>query len=162
MKREEMITFLCRAYAPDECGKDQYDGSAYFTDVSGNHWANTTIGWAFENDITSGVGNGLFGMGRTVTREQTVAFLHRAEGAPGTGALGKDHYDDVPGNADAWYQAPIGWAYNQGISGGTATRTFGFGSTPSREETVLFMCRTLDPAVCPPSTEPVAPTIGKS
>lgn len=162
LKREEMITFLCRAYAPGECRKDQYNGSAYFADVPADHWANITIGWAFENGFTNGVGNGLFGMGQTVTREQTMAFLHRAEEVPGTGTLGKDHYDDVPGNADAWYQAPIGWAYNQGVSGGTASRTFGFGSTPSREETTLFMCRTLDRAICPPSKEPVTPTIGKS
>jgi len=161
LKREEMITFLCRAYAPEECRKDRYDGSAYFTDVPDDHWANTTIGWAFENHITSGVGNGLFGMGRTLTREQTVTFLHRAEGEPHTSTVGKDHYDDVPGNADVWHQAPIGWAYDQGIAGGTATSTFGFGSTPSREETMLFMCRTLDPAICPPSKEPVTPTIPK-
>ena len=162
LKREEMITFLCRAYAPDECRKDQYDGSAYFTDVPDDHWANIPIGWAVENHITSGVGNGLFGMGQTLTREQTMAFLYRAEGAPDTGTLGKEHYDDVPGNADAWYQAPIGWAYNHGITGGTATNTFGFRSTPSREETMLFMCRTLDPAICPPSQEPVSPTVRKN
>ncbi len=162
LKREEMITFLCRAYAPDECTRTQYDGSAYFTDVPGDHWANTTIGWAFENGITSGVGNGLFGMGQTLTREQTMAFLHRAEGEPDTGTLGTDHYDDVPPNADAWYQTPIGWAYDQGITGGTADRTFGFRSTPSREETMLFMCRTLDRAICPPSKEPVMPTARKS
>ena len=162
LRREEMITFLCRAYAPDECTKDQYDGSAYFADVPDDHWANIPIGWAFESHITSGVGNGLFGMGQTLTREQTMAFLYRAEGAPDTGTLGKDHYDDIPGNTDAWYQAPIGWAYNQGITGGTATNTFGFRSTPSREETMLFMCRTLDPAICPPSKEPVTPTIRKS
>jgi len=162
LKREEMITFLCRAYAPEECRKDQYDGSVYFADVPDDHWANTTIGWAFENHITGGVGNGLFGMGQTVTREQTMAFLHRAQGAPDTDTLGKDHYDDVPGNADAWYQAPIGWAYNQGITGGTTAGTFGFKSTPSREETMLFMCRTLDPAICPPSKEPVTPTITQS
>ena len=158
LKREEMITFLCRAYAPAECSKDQFNGSAYFADVPEDHWANTTIGWAFENNITSGIGNGLFGIGRTLTREQTVTFLHRAEGTPTPGTLGEDHYDDVPGNADAWYQAPIGWAYDQGITGGTAARTFGFQSTPSREETMLFMCRTLDPAICPPSKEPVAST----
>ena len=155
-----MITFLCRAYAPDECKSERYDGSAYFTDVPPDHWANVAIGWAFENSITSGVGNGLFGMGRTLTREQTVAFLHRAEGSPATNTLGRDHYDDVPGNAQVWYQAPIGWAYTQGISGGTATGTFGFLSTPSREETMLFMCRTLEPDICPPSREPVTPTMG--
>ncbi|MDE0232797.1 MAG: S-layer homology domain-containing protein [bacterium] len=157
-----MITFLCRAYAPDECRSDQYNGSAYFADVPDDHWANTTIGWAFENGITSGVGNGLFGMGQTVTREQTMAFLYRAEGTPDTGTLGTDHYDDVPTNSDAWYQAPIGWAYSQGITGGTATNTFGFRSTPSREETMLFMCRTFAPAICPSSREPVAPTTGDS
>lgn len=162
LKREEMITFLCRAYAPDECRRTQFDGSAYFADVPGDHWANTTIGWAVENGITSGVGNGLFGMGQTLTREQTMAFLYRAEGAPDTGTVGKDHYDDVPGDADAWYQTPIGWSYEQGITGGTAAGTFGFRSTPFREETMLFMCRTLDPAICPPSKEPVTPTTRKS
>ena len=52
-------------------------GSDFFTDVSAEHWANQTIGWAATHGITSGVGGGRFGPDGTITRAQIVTFLHR-------------------------------------------------------------------------------------
>ncbi|MDE0132301.1 MAG: S-layer homology domain-containing protein [bacterium] len=52
-------------------------GSDLFEDVSVGHDADRSIGWALTNGITSGIGQGQFGPGGTVTRAQIVTFLHR-------------------------------------------------------------------------------------
>ena len=35
--------------------------------------------WAYENDVTGGVGDGKFGVGQTCTRGQIVTFLYKAD-----------------------------------------------------------------------------------
>ena len=52
-------------------------GPASFDDVPAGHWADEEIGWAVANGITQGVGDGLFDMGRVVTRVQIAAFMFR-------------------------------------------------------------------------------------
>ena len=61
-------------------------GSDAFDDVPAGHWADEAIGWAVDNDITSGVGKGRFDLDGTVTRAQITTFLHRTVSAlQGTG-----------------------------------------------------------------------------
>ena len=45
------------------------------------HWADEEIGWAVANEITRGVGGGLFDMGRVVTRAQIATFMFRVASA---------------------------------------------------------------------------------
>ena len=94
----------------------------------------------------------MFGGDRTLTREETVTFLFRASGSPGGGVWGSDVYDDVPAGRSHWADRPIGWAYDQGITGGSSPRVFGFGTATVREDMVLFLCRTVAPEVCAPLT----------
>ena len=144
LTRYEMVTFLCRAFDPGACGSGTR-GSDTFGDVPVDHWANHPIGWAVEQGITSGVSTTEFGGSLTLPREQIAAFLFRAKGSPAGGTLGSDVYTDVPSDRSQWANQPIGWAYDQGISGGIAPGTFGFGTFLAREEMVLFLCRTLAP-----------------
>ena len=48
-----------------------------FDDVPVGFWAEDAIGWAVTNNITAGVGGGLFGPHGFVTRAQAVTFLYR-------------------------------------------------------------------------------------
>lgn len=154
LKREQMVTFLCRAYAPTECEAGTTAGSDRFADVPAGHYADFSIGWAHEQGITTGVGADRFGLGQTLTREQIATFLYRAEGSPGTGPTGGSVYGDVPGDGSEWYQKPIGWSYEQGIVGGVSAASFGFGTTVVREEMVLSLCRAVAEDVCPAVTAP--------
>ena len=52
-------------------------GSASFDDVSPQHQADPSIGWAVTNGITSGIGNRMFDPDGTVDRAQIVTFLYR-------------------------------------------------------------------------------------
>ena len=155
--REQLVTFLCRAYQPGECQNPDHHASNTFTDVPKSHWADSSIGWAVSQNITTGVGNNQFGMGQELTREQMVTFLYRAE-ASSTTASGYEYFDDLPQDKDLWYQAPIGWAYQAGVTGGVAEGEFGLGAPISREETVLFLCRARAPNICPPSQTPITPS----
>ena len=49
-----------------------------FGDVSSGDWFCKAILWAYENGITKGVGNGLFGVNNTCTRAQIITFLNKA------------------------------------------------------------------------------------
>ena len=152
LTRYEMVTFLCRAFAPTQC-RSGMKGSDRFSDVPVDHWANHAIGWAVSNQITSGVSQVAFGGSQTLNREQTVTFLFRAKGSPAGGSRGSDIYTDVPTNRSQWANLPIGWAHDQGIAGGMGTdpSVFGFGTPTVREETVLFICQASAPDICPPA-----------
>ena len=156
--RYEMVTFLCRAFSPGNC-QSGMKGSDRFDDVPEGHWANYSVGWAANQQITSGVSDTEFGGSKTLIREQMITFLYRAKGKPTGGSLGSDIYQDVPDDHSQWANLPIGWAFDQGISAGIGEGTFGFGTNLSREEMVLFLCRTLDPDTCQPSQQPLTSSV---
>ena len=153
LTREQMVTFLCRAYNPP-CATGAARGSDTFDDVPAGHWADASIGWAVAQGITTGVSATRFGMGQTLTREQMVTFLYRAEGSPAV-TVGASPFGDVAVGGGVWYERPVAWAYLQGVSGGVASGVFGLGTTLSRGEMVLFLCRAVDPTVCAPSQTPI-------
>lgn len=61
-----------------------------FTDVPTGQWYSDAVSWASANGIVGGYGNGLFGPGDPITREQMAAILNRYSQHKGydTGASG--------------------------------------------------------------------------
>ena len=158
LTRYEMVTFLCRAFDPGNCTSGSR-GSDRFSDVPPSHWGNYSVGWAVDRDITRGVSATEFGGSRTLTREQMITFLYRARGSPTSNSQGTDLYEDMPDDRNHWANLPIGWAFDNGVTGGIAEQTFGFGTNLSREEMVLFLCRTLAPETCQPSQDPLPSSV---
>ena len=70
--RAQSVTFLYRA-----AGSPKVSGSAEFGDVATNAYYADAVAWAAKNDITGGIGGGLFGSGNDCTRAQIVTFLYR-------------------------------------------------------------------------------------
>ena len=70
--RAQGVTFLYRA-----AGSPAVTGSAGFRDVASSDYFAAAVAWAKANDITDGVGNGLFGSKNSCTRAQIVTFLYR-------------------------------------------------------------------------------------
>ena len=58
-------------------------GNSAFTDVASDAYYAAAVIWAEKNDITGGIGGGLFGSNNDCTRGQIVTFLYRAAKAPG-------------------------------------------------------------------------------
>ena len=71
--REQVVTFLWRAK-----NKPTAEDTNAFTDVESNKYYTEAVAWAVENGITTGMGDGTFGVGVTCNRAQVVTFLQRA------------------------------------------------------------------------------------
>ena len=71
--RAQAVTFLYRA-----AGSPKVSGSAEFGDVATNAYYADAVAWAAKNDITGGIGGGLFGSDNDCTRAQIVTFLYRS------------------------------------------------------------------------------------
>lgn len=69
--REQFVTFLWRME-----GMPQASGST-FSDVTEDRYSYQAIQWAVENNITDGIGGGLFAPENNCTRAHIVTFLYR-------------------------------------------------------------------------------------
>ena len=110
--------------------------SALFGDVAADAEYAEAVAWAVGKDITAGTGNGNFGTGKTITREQMVTFLWNMAGQP-KAAEGTENFSDVA--ADKWYAEPIAWAKEKKVSAGMGNNVFGVGKTLTRQQVVWFL-----------------------
>ncbi len=129
--RAQLVTFLWRA-----AGSPKASGSSPFSDVAKDAYYYDAVLWAVENGITSGTSATTFAPDAAVTRGQTVAFLHRAAGAPA--ASGAD-FADV--DANSYYADAVAWASRQGITSGTTDKTFSPNASCTRGQIVTFLYR---------------------
>ena len=110
-----------------------------FADVSTDAYYYEAVKWAAENNITGGIGNGLFGPELTCSRGQIVTFLWRAAGSPEPKALST--FTDVA--ADAYYAKAVAWAVENGVTNGTSATTFSPDDPCTRGQAVTFLWRAL-------------------
>ncbi len=71
--RAQIVTFLWRAG-----GSPAVSGNSAFTDVAADAYYAAAVTWAEKNDITGGIGGGLFGSNNNCTRAQIVTFIYRS------------------------------------------------------------------------------------
>ena len=110
-----------------------------FADVSTDAYYYEAVKWAAENNITGGIGNGLFGPDLTCTRGQIVTFLWRAAGSPEPTALST--FTDVA--SDAYYAKAVAWAVENGVTTGTGDGKFSPDAPCTRGQAVTFLWRAL-------------------
>ena len=130
--RAQMVSFLWRAN-----GSPKAAGANPFTDVSADAYYYDAVLWAVEKGITSGTSATTFSPNATVTRGQTVSFLHRANGSPAVS--GSSPFTDVA--ADAYYAAAVQWAVAENITAGTSATTFSPDAACTRGQIVSFLYR---------------------
>ncbi len=130
--RAQMVTFLWRAN-----GSPKATVANPFTDVQADAYYYDAVLWAVEKGITSGTSATTFAPDATVTRGQTVTFLHRANGSPAVS--GSSPFNDVA--ADAYYTAAVQWAVTEGVTSGTSATTFAPDAPCTRAQIVTFLYR---------------------
>ncbi len=136
--REQIVTFLWKA-----CGAPEpFSTSNPFTDVMPDKYYYKAVLWAVENGITSGVGNGKFGVGKTCTREQAMTFLWKSYGAPEPMTTGSSFSDVVSGK---YYYKAILWAVENGVTSGVGGGKFGVGKTCTRAQIITFLYKVYGP-----------------
>ena len=131
--RAQTVTFLWRA-----AGSPEPTGTVNpFSDLSPNAYYYKAVLWAVENGITQGTSTDTFSPDATVTRGQTVTFLHRAAGTPSHG--GNAAFLDISDN-DCYFAA-VAWAAQNGITSGTGNGKFAPNAVCTRAQIVTLLYR---------------------
>lgn len=69
-------------FSPSQASTAFAETANAFTDIPKNHWAYTQANRLRELNITQGIGNNQFGLGKTISRGEFVTFLVRLMGWP--------------------------------------------------------------------------------
>ncbi len=107
--------------------------SPLFNDVSG-HWASDYIQQAYELNLMSGVGNGLFAPDDTCVRAEIVQTLYALAGKPDV--VGRASYMDLK---EDWYLDAVCWAENHQVTAGVGENKFGPSEPVTREQLAVFL-----------------------
>jgi hypothetical protein len=130
-----------------------YSPCAYdFRDAPKGHTFYDSITWMACAGITTGYGNGIFGVKKPITRAETASFLYRLSGESRQEPTGRP-FKDVA--ADSTHATAIAWMKDKGLATGFKDRSFGAGQSITRGDIARFMARYADddtftaPAVSP-------------
>ena len=132
--RAHVVTFLWRAMGSPE-PKLMVNP---FVDVKPTDFYYKPVLWALENGITSGMDATHFGPTAYCNRAQVVTFLYRTMGSPAVDAS-KNPFTDVA--AGSFYEKPVLWAVENGITNGLSAASFGPNSICNRAQIVTFLYR---------------------
>ena len=134
-QRAQVVTFLWRsAGCPAPTSNENP-----FEDVTASDFYYDAVLWAVEKGITAGVDATHFAPMQSCSRAQVVAFLYRAMGSPKVSAESSPFTDVVAGE---WYELPVLWAVENGITAGLSADTFGVNTVCNRAQVVTFLYRT--------------------
>ncbi len=132
--RAHVVTFLWRAVGSPE--PTQTDNP--FVDVKPLDFYYKPVLWALENGITSGMDATHFGPTSYCNRAQVVTFLYRTMGNPALEST-DNPFDDV--QAGSFYEKPVLWAVENGITNGLSATAFGPNTICNRAQIVTFLYR---------------------
>ena len=132
--RAQVVTFLWRA-----AGEPEPEGEENpFVDVKPGEFYYDAVLWAVEQGITTGTDATHFSPMGACNRAQVVTFLWRAFGEPQAQEGEQPFLDVQPGS---WYEQPVLWAVEEGITSGMSATAFGPGSKCNRAQIVTFLYR---------------------
>ena len=136
MKRFFALIFvvaLCLSILPAAAAAEVPD----FTDVKQSNYYYSSVRWAAESGITTGVSSTLFGASEITTRAQVVTFLWRLAGAPAPN--GSSGFSDVP--QGKWFSASVSWAAENGVVNGYSAEVFAPDDPCTRQQAAAILYR---------------------
>ena len=134
--RGQMVTFLWRAAG---CPEPEEIVSPFLDVQNTTDYFYRAVLWAVENGITAGTGPGAFSPNATVSRAQTVTFLWRMAGTPGSDI--ENPFLDV--TAEDYFRPAVLWAAENGITAGTDSARFSPADPCTRGQIVTLLYRNL-------------------
>jgi hypothetical protein len=105
-----MMTALLHRMADEP----EVTGTVPFLDTDSSAYYAKALVWAYQNGIASGVSDGVFAPGGTVTRQQLITFLYRYSNASGGSTELLSSFADASDIAD-YAKQPMAWALENGI-----------------------------------------------
>ena len=138
LSRAMLVTILYRC-----AGEPDATDSSY-TDVAVGSWYEAAVGWAAEEGIVSGYGDGRFGPDDAVTREQLALILMHYAGERGKAA-------DLSAFEDAdiispWALEALQWANSRGLVTGRTETSIAPQGALTRAEAAAVLMRYLENA----------------
>lgn len=122
------------------------DNGVIFSDIPKTSYAYDAVRWANQFGIVNGYGDGRFGYGKAVTREQLVTFLFRyAKNYAGDNVAAYDNvnilgYSDVLQISKGMTQ-PFQWGIGSGIVNGTSATTLSPKAQTTRAQVAAILSR---------------------
>ena len=110
-----------------------------FSDVPAGAYYEDAVEWAVVNGITSGTSATSFSPGDDCMRAYAVTFLWRVAGCPEPRSTVNPFVDVTPGS---FYEKPVLWALEQGITTVTDATHFNPAGVCNRAQIVTFLYRT--------------------
>jgi hypothetical protein len=147
MTRAMFVTVLSRLAGVDPSG---FGNS--FSDVDPDTWFTDAVAWAAANGIVSGVGDGRFGPGLAITREQMAVMLfnyakYAGLDEAGAGETGESGESDALGafvdheDISGWAKDALAWAVEKGLLNGKEDNLLDPQGTATRAEVAAFLQR---------------------
>ena len=140
MTRAMAVTILYRL-----AGRPPVSGSSAFSDVPADSWHAAAVTWGAETAAIAGYGNGKFGPGDQITREQFAVILFRYAGNAGRDLAADtlpalDAYQDAE-DVSPYALAAVKWACGLGLLEGDRTRHLNPQAELSRAEAAALLMR---------------------
>ena len=129
-----------------QTGASEGDGTV-FSDVSANDWYSAAVGWAYENGIVQGRGDGCFGALDEVSRQDMATLLYRCAEAMGYDVSDKAELDGFADaeNVAAYAKEAMRWAVAVGLINGVeaedGTRSLDPTGSATRAQLAAVMTR---------------------
>ncbi len=126
-----------------EAGCPTVDAALPYDDVEPEAWYAEAVRWATSEGVAQGYGNGSFGPGDPITREQLAAVLYRCAAHQGADVSGRT---DLTGYTDAsaisgWAADAMAWAVQAGLLQGRSATALVPGGTSTRAELAAVLMR---------------------
>ncbi|MEG2221103.1 MAG: S-layer homology domain-containing protein [Oscillospiraceae bacterium] len=144
------VTFRVPHFSIYAVGYDRFvDWDSPFSDVADGIWCYSDVSCVVQNQILNGTTATTFSPAKTMTRGMFVTALGRLAQAE-LSADSANPFTDVP--AEAYYRGYVGWAVEQGITGGVTATRFAPDDPITREQMAALLYRYIKPA--PPGGKP--------
>lgn len=145
MTRAMFATVLARLDGANLAGY----GAGQFSDVPAGEWYTAAIAWAADNNIVSGVGDGLFDPDASISREEMAVMLNNYIAYKGynlTAASGRITFNDETA-ISSWAAAAVANMQAAGIISGKENQMFDPQNTAVRAEVAAIFTRLIEALV---------------
>ncbi|MBR6514832.1 MAG: S-layer homology domain-containing protein [Clostridia bacterium] len=138
--REQFVMMLANIAGADLTA--YADAETGMSDVPMGRWYSSAVAWAVSEGYVSGVGEGVFGLGQNITREQLarLIFLYtEKQGGDIQARADLTVYTDEAA-VSSWAYDNVSWAVAKGLISGMSATTLGARSTATRAQAArIFM-----------------------
>lgn len=140
MTREMFVTVLYRMAGSPAAG-----GTSGFSDVknSSTYYYNAVC-WAAANNLVNGMGDGSFGVGRSITRQEMAVFMMRYAAWKGLNVTASSSATSGfadQGSIASWAKDAMNWAVAKGIMVGMSGTELSPGGTTTRAQVAAVLMR---------------------